>query len=577
MKIKTKLNFGVGFLFIMIFSLSVLSGWYVYQLKKDTNNILKANYNTLLYSRNMILALEDMKKNPQVALFNFENNLKNQSKNITEVGEKEATQLVYQHYHQLRKDLENPHLVSSVRKDLTELMRLNMDAIERKSFIAEDTAQDAIVVISVVGTLCFIFAFILLVNLPSSIADPIKELTESTKQIANQNYKNRVHFQSNSEFGDLANSFNTMAEKLEEYSESKLEKILKGKKRIETLIDNMHDPVIGIDEDKIILFINEEALMISGLKREDLIGKPIQNIAVNNDLIREIIKDIFPDKDQKKNNSPLKIYAHNKESYFEKEVININIVPTGEQDSRFIGQVIMLRNITAFKELDLAKTNFLGTVSHEFKTPIASIQLGTQLLQNQNIGSLNTDQRELVLGIMEDSNRLLKITRELLNIAQVESGAIHIEPQITTIQPILKDAVETVKSVAEQKNISIKSPTVQDDIKIMADAEKTSWVLTNLLSNAIRYSYENSEINLRIDIKENQVIFSVKDHGQGMQQQYLDRIFDKYYKIPGNKKDGTGLGLSICKEFIEAQGGKLWVESSYGEGSTFYFQLPLCT
>lgn len=248
----------------------------------------------------MILALEDMKKNPQVALFNFENNLKNQSKNITEVGEKEATQLVYQHYHQLRKDLENPHLVSSVRKDLTELMRLNMDAIERKSFIAEDTAQDAIVVISVVGTLCFIFAFILLVNLPSSIADPIKELTESTKQIANQNYKNRVHFQSNSEFGDLANSFNTMAEKLEEYSESKLEKILKGKKRIETLIDNMHDPVIGIDEDKIILFINEEALMISGLKREDLIGKPIQNIAVNNDLIREIIKDIFPDKDQKK-------------------------------------------------------------------------------------------------------------------------------------------------------------------------------------------------------------------------------------------------------------------------------------
>ena len=525
----------------------------------------------------MILALEDMKKNPQVALFNFENNLKNQSKNITEVGEKEATQLVYQHYHQLRKDLENPHLVSSVRKDLTELMRLNMDAIERKSFIAEDTAQDAIVVISVVGTLCFIFAFILLVNLPSSIADPIKELTESTKQIANQNYKNRVHFQSNSEFGDLANSFNTMAEKLEEYSESKLEKILKGKKRIETLIDNMHDPVIGIDEDKIILFINEEALMISGLKREDLIGKPIQNIAVNNDLIREIIKDIFPDKDQKKNNSPLKIYAHNKESYFEKEVININIVPTGEQDSRFIGQVIMLRNITAFKELDLAKTNFLGTVSHEFKTPIASIQLGTQLLQNQNIGSLNTDQRELVLGIMEDSNRLLKITRELLNITQVESGAIHIEPQITTIQPILKDAVETVKSVAEQKNISIKSPTVQDDIKIMADAEKTSWVLTNLLSNAIRYSYENSEINLRIDIKENQVIFSVKDHGQGIQQQYLDRIFDKYYKIPGNKKDGTGLGLSICKEFIEAQGGKLWVESSYGEGSTFYFQLPLCT
>lgn len=144
-----------------------------------------------------------------------------------------------------------------------------MEAINRKSDIADDTAQKAIVIISVTGSLCFLIAFILLVNLPSNIANPIKELTDSIKEIAGQNYKKRVHFESHNEFGDLAKSFNTMAEKLEEYSESKLDKILKGKKRIETLIDNLHDPVIGIDENKKVLFANEEALNICGLKKKN--------------------------------------------------------------------------------------------------------------------------------------------------------------------------------------------------------------------------------------------------------------------------------------------------------------------
>lgn len=201
-----------------------------------------------------------------------------------------------------------------------------------------------------------------------------------------------------------------MAEKLQEYSESKLDKIIRGKKRIETLIDNMHDPVIGIDEDKKVLFVNDEALKITGLKKENFVGKLIQDFAVNNDLVRDIIKEMIVSDKTNSEKETMKIYADGKESYFEKEIVDINIIPTGEQQSRFIGQVIMLRNITPFKELDLAKTNFLGTVSHEFKTPISSIQMGLQLLENEQIGSLNNEQKNLVNGIREDSSRLLKIT-----------------------------------------------------------------------------------------------------------------------------------------------------------------------
>ncbi|WP_353165669.1 HAMP domain-containing sensor histidine kinase [Empedobacter brevis] len=571
MKIKAKLTIGVGALFLLILTLAVVSGWFVNQLKKDTNNILVANYNTLQYSRNMLLALEDITKD-KTALGIFEKNLNLQHQNVTEIGEKEATSLIIKHFNSLKQHPDNLELNSFIRKDITEVMRLNMEAINRKSDIADDTAQRAIVIISVTGTLCFIIAFTLLINLPSNIADPIKELTESIKEIAGQNYKKRVHFESHNEFGDLAKSFNTMAQKLEEYSESKLDKILKGKKRIETLIDNLHDPVIGIDENKKVLFANEKALTISGLRKEEFIEKRIQDIAVTNDLIKTIIKNLFLPKDENTKSEQLKIYADGKESYFEKEVVDINIIPTGEANSEFIGQVILLRNITPFKELDLAKTNFMGTVSHEFKTPISSMQMGIQLLENEKTGALNNEQKGLINGIKDDTDRLLKITGELLNITQVESGAVQINLISSEIKPMIDYALNANKSAAEHKNIQL-DVNIQDDELVLADSEKTAWVLTNIISNAIRYSYENATILIKTEKENHQIKFSVTDTGQGIQSQFLNKIFERYFRIPGTKKDGTGLGLSISKEFIEAQGGKIWAESEYGAGSTFYFTL----
>lgn len=571
MKIKTKLNAGVGLLFLMIIVLSVLSGWYINQLKKDTNNILVANYNTLQYSRNMLLALEEINSDP-AAFGVFERHLEKQKKNVTEPGEKEATENIATHFQLLKQKSDNPKLLSSIRRDIAELMQLNMVAIEHKSSVADATAKSAIAIISAAGMLCFIIAFILMVNLPSNIANPIQVLTESIKQIANQNYKERVHFESKSEFGELAMSFNIMAEKLQEYSESKLDKIIRGKRRIETLIDNMHDPVIGIDEGKKVLFVNDEALKITGLRKENFVGKLIQDVAVTNDLVRSIIKEII-EENKNSRSETMKIYADGKESYFEKEIIDINVVPTGEKESQFIGQVIMLRNVTPFKELDLAKTNFLGTVSHEFKTPISSIQMGLQLLENNQIGNLNDEQQNLVKGIKEDSNRLLKITGELLNITQVESGAIQLNIQHSDIRKIIEDAISANRSAAEQKHINFKT-NIENGLKeVLADAEKTAWVLNNLLSNAVRYSHENSEININVE-KINYIIqFSVIDKGQGIPSQYLSKVFDRYFKIPGAKKEGTGLGLSISKQFIEAQGGRIFAESELGAGSRFFFAL----
>ncbi|MDQ8143376.1 ATP-binding protein [Chryseobacterium sp. CFS15] len=575
MKIKTKLNAGVGLLFFMIIVLSTLGGWFIYQLKKDTQNILAANYNTLQYSRNMLLSLEEIGKEP-FALSEFQKNLDLQRQNITESGEKEATQNIHEHFSELQNDQGNYSLHSAIRKDIAELMQLNMNAIQIKSGIANTTAQNAIAVISIAGTLCFLIAFILMVNLPANISNPIRELTSSIHQIANQNYRQRVQFESNSEFGELARSFNTMAEKLQEYSESRIDKILKGKKRIETLIDNMHDAVIGIDENRKVLFVNDEALKISGLKKENFVGKLIQDVAVSNDLVRDLIKEIINPDAEKNPAELLKIFVEGKENYFEKEILDIKVIPTGEKESSFIGQVIMLRNITPFKELDLAKTRFIGTVSHEFKTPISSIQMGLQLLENEKIGSLNEEQQKLIRGIDDDTLRLLKITGELLNIAQLETGVSQLNIRPFKINGMIEEVIKTNKSAADKRQIFIHTD-VDSTLDVMnADQEKTLWVLNNIVSNAIRYSYEQSKVIIKVErLNSEHVKFSVTDRGLGIEEQYLKHIFTRYFRVPGTKTEGTGLGLSISKEFIEAQGGSISVESEIGNGSIFSFILKI--
>ncbi|RYJ51758.1 PAS domain-containing protein [Flavobacterium petrolei] len=571
MKIKTKLNLGVGLLFLMIIILSLVAAFYIFSIKKDTDNILKANYNTLEYSRNMLLSLDEINGNEEKAIAIFETNITKQIANITEAGEDKATYNLQKNFDFLKKNRTDETLKSQIRQDIFKIMKLNMNAIKEKSDIAKHTAETANFWIAVTGTLCFLIAFNLLVNLPNNIANPIKELTDSIKEIANKNYSQRVHFMNHNEFGDLAKSFNIMAEKLQEYNNSNLYKLSFEKKRLETLINNMHDPIIGLDNQGLILFANDEALKIIGLKAEDVMGKLITTLALTNDLMKSlVIKDLS---DEKQKSLPMKIFADGKESYFEKETINITIKPTGEDQIIDIGNVIILRNITVFKELDFAKTNFIATVSHELKTPISSIKLSLQLLEKAETGNINEDQKQLIESIKDDSQRLLKITGELLELSQLETGNIKLNMEKSNPYEIMNYATEAVKVQAEQKQIVLVIETEQNLPDIKADSEKTAWVLINFLTNAITYSTENSTIIVKLKNENNQVVFRVIDTGKGIDSRYKTKVFDKYFQVPGSHKSGTGLGLAISKEFIEAQNGIIGVKSELGLGSTFYFKL----
>ncbi len=574
MKLKAKLTFWVGFLFFMILLLAIVSGYYVYRLKKDTNNILVDNYNTVHYSRNMLLALEDFRtNNKSVQLFEY--NLRLQNRNITERGEQEVNERVNRHFLNLKEDTKNVSILADLRKDIFHLMYLNMQAIEYKNDVANATAEKAILAISIVGAVCFMIAFVLLINLPIAIAGPMVQLADSIKQIAAGNYKMRLHFKRRDELGAVSKSFNTMAQKLEEYTESNLGKILQHKKRIEALIDNMHDAVIGIDQEKKVLFANTLACLISGLKLVELEGKNLEEIASVNDLIKNLLNKINSLHQESGHLGMFQVCVAGKQNYFDLEVIDINIVPTGEEGAQFIGQFILLKDVTRFKELDVAKTNFIGTVSHELKTPIASIRMGIQLLENKRIGDLNQEQQDLLEGIADDTARLLKITGELLDIAQVESGAIQMRLTEVAIESIVDYALLANRSMFEQKQIRIDVELERDLSMVFIDREKAAWVLTNLLSNAIRYSDVGGVIAIAAKRMGARVLLRVEDHGRGIPAQYLMKIFDRYFRVPGSTKEGTGLGLSISKEFIESMGGEIDVQSVLGSGSTFFVYLPI--
>ena len=571
MRTKTKLNLAVGSLFAMIITLSLVGAYYVFAIKTDTDNILKANYNTLEYSRNMLLALDEIAVDEQTAIPVFESNLAKQNTNITEVGEGKATKSLQRTFNQLKADPRNEKRKSQIRQDIFEIMKLNMMAIKNKGEIAKRTAETANLSIAFVGIFCFLIAFNLLASLPGNIAGPIQELTASIKEIANKNYAKRVHFLNHNEFGDLARSFNTMAEKLQEYNNSNLYKLTFEKKRLETLINNMNDPILGLDNEGIILFANDEALKIMGLKATDVIGKHATTLALSNDLMRSLI--INPLESDRPH--PMKIYADGKESYFEKQTVNITIQPTGEEQLVNIGDVIILRNITPFKELDFAKTNFIATVSHELKTPISSIKMSLQLLEKEETGTINNEQKQLIDSIKDDSQRLLKITGELLDISQVETGNIHLNIDGTSPYEIINYAIEAVKVQAEKKQIALSIEADSDLPDVKADNEKTAWVLINFLTNAIRYSSEGSAVAVKLRQDDGQLVFEVVDKGKGIDSRYQSKLFDKYFQVPGSHKSGTGLGLAISKEFIEAQNGTIGLESQLGLGSTFFFKLQV--
>ncbi|RYY36468.1 MAG: HAMP domain-containing protein [Sphingobacteriaceae bacterium] len=584
MKIKTKLRLGFGFLFAVVLFFGALSLFYINEISKSAEVVLKDNYESLRYTRDMRKILDEHNLPlSTTALTAFEERLKKEERNITELGEQAEVAALKQLFTAMTVSAETaparPAAEQEVRNRLQNIDDINMKAIVRKNEAAQHSVKEAAMLLGLAGTITFLILFSFSVNFPGFVANPLREFSRGIREISQKNYKQRLEFKSNDEFAELAEAFNEMARRLNEWENSNLAKLKSEKLRIEAIISQMQDAIIGLNEKQEILFLNPAAQEILNLDARKVVGQSGPELAKTNDLLRNVLEN-----DAK--NKQLKIYADGKDSYFQLDSREITVPQIAEFEESAVnhsaspaGKVFILRNITQFKELDTAKTNFIATVSHELKTPISSIKMSLKLLGDERVGIMNAEQSDLIQHIRQDSDRLLKITSELLDLSSVETGNLQLHISPVAPDMIVNYALEAVKFQAKQKEVKLELISRSALPHVVADTEKTAWVLINFLSNALRYSPAKSKIVIQVIERSGAIEFSVRDYGNGIDKQYQERLFERYFQVPtdGTRKSGSGLGLAISKDFIEAQNGRIWVESEIGEGSKFNFSLPVAT
>lgn len=614
MNIKTKLYAGLGVLAFLILILWG-SGWvFINTLAENSSAIIRNNIRTVTYMENMEQLLKELHLMQTDRLANEStvpdlrqpppdsikqqmiDNLSKQHQNITEPGEanvsrqlEEAVLQYLDHYEQLDGQttlgMESYQQLTrqygSIQDLLARITNLNVDAINRKNDTAQQTASNVILYMTVIGGISTLLALVLLIRYPNYIVNPIHQLIGRIKEIADQNYDQRLEFNTGDEYEELARAFNAMATRLQEYDSSTMAKLKNEKRRIEAIINHMPEAVLGLDREKNILFINAKAEELIGIDRSSLVGKYAPDVASTSDLVQKLIRDLMKKTDretEQHGNKPdlIKIVHGDRQVYYSKETIPVITANTTDEEEKQIGAIVTLKNVTHFQEMDEAKSNFVAVVSHELKTPIASINMSLRLLEDERIGRLNDEQRELVKSIRNDTLRMKKTTTELLDLSKIEAGNIKLNTQPARPLDLIEYAYETMIMQANQKNISMEIECDEQLPQVKTDVQKTVWVLVNLISNAIRYTPANGSIKLKSEDQNRTVKFFVSDTGEGIPAEYLDKIFQKYFQVydDQNGSGGSGLGLAIAKEFINAQGGEIGVESEPDKGSTFYFTLP---
>lgn len=612
-KLRTKILVGLLFLLLVILLVSITGTASIYFLSQDSKAIIKDNYASVEFSTNMLntankiftytLALNEsssFSNKKKGSLINavlkekniFEHNLDLQKANITESGEIERVNELINSYKSFIALVDSANGIGTLKIELTPLLedkfllltnsinriyRLNMTAILKKNRIANETADRAFLYMAVASIASILLTLIFIFYFPRYITNPVKELTKKIEDISNKKYDQSIVIKSKDELNTLAEAFNKMAKKLKEYEEQHIDELLFEKLRMETLVTNLKDGTLLLDNDLTILLVNDKFCEISGLNKIELLGQRLTDLNEDNQLINQIRS---MDIEEGKTNLPetaktLKILINEQVEYFQILLLDISKEHKKENRETIKGYILLLQNITKYEERDLAKTNLIATISHELKTPLSSINISLRLLEDSRIGQLNNEQKELLDSIKSQSSRILGLVNEVLDFAQAETGHIKLNIKPCTVQDIIELAAFATLMQLNEKEIDLKISVSETIRKVKCDLEKTVWVVVNILNNAIRYSPQKGTIYVVANEENGVVNITVQDEGPGITKEEQKMIFEKYVKSKSGNTKGTGLGLAIAKEFVEVQGGKIGVESQYGAGTRLYFTLPI--
>jgi signal transduction histidine kinase len=248
-----------------------------------------------------------------------------------------------------------------------------------------------------------------------------------------------------------------------------------------------------------------------------------------------------------------------------------------DESKNILGVVTLLQDVTRFKNLDRMKSEFIATVSHELRTPLTSINMAVDIMSQEVLGKINESQRDMLATAKDDCERLTKLVKELLDMSRLESGKYELKRERINLRSLVEEALKPLRLQFREKGIRLETEIPADTPEVPGDQRQLSWVVANLVSNALRYTPADGTVTVHSDLLSDSVRVSVKDSGRGIPPDAVEVIFDKFVQIK-QSTDATpgsvGLGLAIAKEVVEAHGGRIWVESSVGRGSTFFFTIP---
>jgi NtrC-family two-component system sensor histidine kinase KinB len=452
-------------------------------------------------------------------------------------------------------------------QDILEMNQKNMsdanDTARRRADTAHRNMVVAIVISAVVAVLYSYLSH-------RWILRPINRLIESTNEIRAGNLEIVLEEGSRDEIGRLSESFNEMLSALRQVRNVDRINLLRTRRATEEVFKSLPTAIAVLDLDGRVEFSTETAVRQFGLKPGVLAA------SLGHEWLPAIIRKALDENriiERDSKNGYIQRFIDNREYFFQPMVIPIL---TGAESGEPAGLALILKDMTQVHEQTELKRGVVSTVSHQLKTPLTSLRMSIYLLLEERIGPLNEKQVELLMAARDDSDRLVSILNDLLDLNRIESGKSNLSPGPVSPQALTRDAIEPFLVEARDKGVSLLNEVADDLPEVFADSQRIQHVFSNLLSNALRFTGPGGSITVSARPEQDYVIFSVQDTGTGIPQEHLNHIFEQFYRVPGqDNKSGIGLGLAIVKEIVRAHGGEAGVESGSGKGSTFRFSLPL--
>ena len=363
------------------------------------------------------------------------------------------------------------------------------------------------------------------------------------------------------ELDDLVRAFNATAARLAE----SIRVLSDERVREATILGSMIEGVAVISARERFLYSNRAFSQILGLEGQTVENRPLIEVVRHTGLLAVIKQALSAEKQE---SSEIVVGTVRPRSF--------SVTATPVHAGGASGAVLVLHEISELRRLERVRQDFVANVSHEFRTPLTAIQGFAETLLT---GALDDpdNRRRFVEIIRDHAARLARLTEDLLELSRIEAGELKLEFQPVSVQQLVESCVETVGLKARAKQLALQLTIPGDLPNVRADANRLQEVLQNLLDNAVQYTPSGGHINVAAAGKNGQIVITVADTGIGIPQAEQSRIFERFYRVDAARSreaGGTGLGLSIARHIVEAHGGRIWVESTVGEGSQFHFSVP---